>query len=269
MIYIRLGGNILNFVGIDIGSTASKVAVRGDKNLEFAMPTGWNSKETAGLIKEKLKEKHDVDIDSDDTFVTATGYGRISVDYADEVITEITCHAKGATEISGYDNCTVIDIGGQDTKVISIVGGVVDDFIMNDKCSAGTGRFIEIMADRMGISLGELFEYASRGKSLKISSMCTVFAESEIISLMGEGEDREDIASGIVDSVVTKALQLASRFDTKGNVVLTGGLAQNDYFVRRLEEEIGNKIFTDEHSRFAGAIGACAIGKQKYKRLNR
>lgn len=256
----------MNYIGIDIGSTASKVAIRGDHTGEFALPTGWNSKETARIIAQKFMDEYNLDVYSKDAFVTATGYGRISVEYADETVTEITCHAKGATIISGYEDCTVIDIGGQDTKVISIVGGVVDDFIMNDKCSAGTGRFIEIMADRMGITLDEIFEYASRGTSVKISSMCTVFAESEIISLMGEGESREDLASGIIDSVVTKALQLASRFDTSGNVVLTGGLAQNDYFVKRLEEEIKNDIVTDEHSRFAGAIGACAIGKQKYAR---
>lgn len=259
----------MNYVGIDIGSTASKVAVRGDKEIEFAQPTGWNSKETARNIADKLKSDFDIDVYSDDSFVTATGYGRISVEYADEVVTEITCHAKGATELSGFDSCTVIDIGGQDTKIISIKDGIVEDFLMNDKCSAGTGRFIEIMADRMGLSLDEIFDFASKGESVKISSMCTVFAESEVISLMGEGEDREDIASGIIDSVVTKALQLANRFDTNGNVVLTGGLAQNGYFVSQLGKALNNTIFTSELSRYAGAIGACAIGKQKHARKQR
>ena len=225
------------YIGIDIGSTASKVSVIGDQTINFVMPTGWNSKETAMNIAKKLKDEFAIDVKGTDSFVTATGYGRVSVDYADEVITEITCHAKGSTEIAGYDNCTVIDIGGQDTKVISISSGMVDDFLMNDKCSAGTGRFIEIMADRMGVSLEELFDMAAKGKPLKISSMCTVFAESEIISLMGDGEPREDIASGIVDSVITKALQLASRFDLTGDVVLTGGLAQSEYFVKRLEKD--------------------------------
>lgn len=256
----------MNYIGIDIGSTASKIAVRGDNEVQFVTPTGWNSKETALAIAETLMDKHNIDVHSKDSFVTATGYGRVSVEYSDEVITEITCHAKGATEISGFENCTVIDIGGQDTKVISINGGIVDDFLMNDKCSAGTGRFIEIMADRLGVTLEELFDLAKEGESVKISSMCTVFAESEIISLMGDGESREDIASGIVDSVVTKALQLASRFDLTGDVVLTGGLAQSPYFVSRLEEEIGNDICTSELSRFAGAIGAAAISEQKYKR---
>lgn len=259
----------MNYIGIDIGSTASKVAVLGKNEIEFVIPTGWNSKETSRDISQRLMDDYGIDVHAEDSYVTATGYGRVSVEYADEVVTEITCHARGSIEISGYNDCTVIDIGGQDTKVISIEGGIVSDFLMNDKCSAGTGRFIEIMADRLGVTLEELFDLAEKGQSVKISSMCTVFAESEIISLMGDGEKREDIASGIVDSVVTKALQLASRFNLKDHVVLTGGLAQSPYFVSRLEDEIGNKIFTSDLSRFAGAIGAATISRQKHKRKQR
>ena len=144
----------MNFVGIDIGSTASKVSVRGDKEINYVLPTGWSSKETAGTIKEKLLEEG-VDVEAEDTKVVATGYGRIAVDYADYVITEITCHARGGREFAGND-CAVIDVGGQDTKVIILEDGMVKDFLMNDKCSAGTGKFLEIMANRLGVTLQEL-----------------------------------------------------------------------------------------------------------------
>ena len=162
-------------LGIDIGSTASKVAVIGDKELQFVLPTGWSSKETTLLIKEKLLAEG-VDVMSDETKVAATGYGRIAVDFADYVITEITCHARGGRQMAG-DNCTIIDVGGQDTKVILVENGTVQDFLMNDKCSAGTGKFLEIMANRLGITLQELFDMAESGTVLPISSLCTVFAE--------------------------------------------------------------------------------------------
>ena len=164
----------MNFVGIDIGSTASKVSVRGDKEINYVLPTGWSSKETANTIKGKLLEEG-IDVESQDTKVVATGYGRIAVDYADYVITEITCHARGGREFAGND-CAVIDVGGQDTKVIILEDGMVKDFLMNDKCSAGTGKFLEIMANRLGVTLQELFEMADQGTILPISSLCTVFA---------------------------------------------------------------------------------------------
>ena len=197
----------MNYVGIDIGSTASKVAVIGDKELQFVLPTGWSSKETTLLIKEKLLAEG-VDVMSDETKVAATGYGRIAVDFADYVITEITCHARGGRQMAG-DNCTIIDVGGQDTKVILVENGTVQDFLMNDKCSAGTGKFLEIMANRLGITLQELFDMAESGTVLPISSLCTVFAESEVINYIGVGKNREDIAAGVVDSVTSKVAQLS------------------------------------------------------------
>lgn len=253
----------MNFIGIDIGSTASKVAVRGGKSLEFILPSGWNSKETAMKILDVLKEEHNIEINQDSR-VISTGYGRVSVPYSNKIITEITCHAKGAVDIYGIDNLTVVDVGGQDTKVISIKGGYVNDFIMNDKCSAGTGRFLEIMANRLGITLDELFDLALKGELIKISSMCTVFAESEIISLMGSGEKREDIAAGIVDSVVQKVVQLAQRQGIENDIALTGGLACNNDFVASLSRKIGKPILSDPIGKYAGAIGAAMIGLEKF-----
>ena len=157
----------MDYVGIDIGSTASKVVARGKKEMEFVLPTGWSSKETTQIIREKLRENN-IDVLSDDTKVVATGYGRVAVDFADYVITEITCHARGGREMAG-DNCSIIDVGGQDTKVILVENGMVQDFLMNDKCSAGTGKFLEIMANRLGVTLQELFDMADTGTVLPIS----------------------------------------------------------------------------------------------------
>ena len=206
----------MNYVGIDIGSTASKVVVRGDNEMYFVLPTGWSSKETTNIIRERLKNAG-VDVTAQETKVVATGYGRVAVDFADKVITEITCHARGGRELASGD-CTIIDVGGQDTKVIQVSNGVVMDFLMNDKCSAGTGKFLEIMANRLGITLDELFDLAKQGKSIPISSLCTVFAESEVISYIGEGRAKEDIAAGVIESVVVKVAQLAQRQDRKSVV---------------------------------------------------
>ena len=150
------------------------------------------------------------DVTADDVRVVATGYGRVAVPYAHKVVTEITCHGTGAVRLFG-DHGTVIDVGGQDTKVIQLKSGRVAKFAMNDKCAAGTGRFLEIMADRLGISQQQMADLARSGEPTKISSMCTVFAESEVISLIGRGEPRENIARGVIDSVVSRVATMAGQ----------------------------------------------------------
>ncbi|NLY08880.1 MAG: CoA activase [Tissierellia bacterium] len=251
----------MNFVGIDIGSTAAKVAVRGDSSFEFVVPTGWSSKETSATIANMLLERG-VDINSEATKIVSTGYGRNAVEYADKKITEITCHGIGAAE--HHDNCTIIDVGGQDTKVISIENGTVCDFLMNDKCSAGTGKFVEIMANRLQCSIDDLFWLAERGKPLPISSLCTVFAESEIIGHIGSGETREDIASGIVDSVCSKVAQMVQRLPLEDTVVLTGGLSHIDYFAYCLGQKLKTTVRPMPLGRYAGAIGAAELAKREY-----
>ena len=153
------------------------------------------------------------------------------------------------------DDCSIIDVGGQDTKVILVSGGMVQDFLMNDKCSAGTGKFLEIMANRLGVTLQELFDMADTGDVLSISSLCTVFAESEVINYIGEGKKREDIAAGVVDSVAAKVSQLAGRKNLADKVILTGGLSNSEYFTRILSEKLGKKVEMTENGRYAGEIG--------------
>ena len=251
----------MNYIGIDIGSTASKVVVKGDADIHFVLPTGWSSKETCITIKERLLESG-VDVLSEETKVVATGYGRVAVDFADHVITKITCHARGGRDMAG-DNCAIIDVGGQDTKVILVEGGMVQDFLMNDKCSAGTGKFLEIMANRLGVTLQELFDMASAGKVLPISSLCTVFAESEVINYIGEGQKREDIAAGVVDSVANKVAQLAQKKNLPDKVILTGGLSNSTYFTKTLSEKLGQTVEPTEYGRYAGALGAALLAKEK------
>ena len=252
------------YTGIDIGSTASKVVVLDNEKMlaNFVIPTGWNSKDTARAIAGKLSDMgYPVD---EEMKVIATGYGRISVEYASKVITEITCHGRGGYALVNED-CTIIDIGGQDTKVISVEKGVSTNFLMNDKCAAGTGKFLEIMANRLNVTLEEMYELAAQGEPLAISSMCTVFAESEVISHIGSGERREDIAAGVVDSVVNRVAGLVSRHPVKGKLVLTGGLSECDYVLKRLSAKVGHPIYSDPLGRYAGALGAAIIARDGKK----
>ena len=250
------------YTGIDIGSTASKVVVLDDTNMvdHFVLPTGWSSKETAEAIALRLAAAGRPV--GEEMKVVATGYGRISVEYAHKTVTEITCHGKGGYALLGRD-CTIVDIGGQDTKVITVENGMPSSFLMNDKCSAGTGKFLEIMANRLGVDMGALMELASRGQPLAISSMCTVFAESEVISHIGAGEKREDIAAGVVESVVSKVSGLCARHSIRGDVILTGGLCECGYLVEQLSKKLKVPVHTDPLGRYAGALGAALIARGK------
>lgn len=244
------------FTGIDIGSTCAKAIVMdGNNNILFRLlqPTGWSSVDTAEHIRQELDRNG---FPLSDAAVVATGYGRVSVPYADQCVTEITCHGKGACHVYGAPDLTVIDIGGQDTKIIQVEGGAVSDFLMNDKCSAGTGRFLEVMANTLAVQPQELCALAARGGGASISSMCTVFAESEVISLIGRGEARENIAFAVVDSVVKKVASQAGRMGVQQAVCLTGGLCDYSYLCQSLSEAVGRPVRAEEDGRYAGAIGA-------------
>ncbi|NLY67429.1 MAG: CoA activase [Tissierellia bacterium] len=248
------------YVGIDIGSTASKVSVfdENELKLNFVMPTGWSSVESSNRIREKLKDEG---IDVEEAKVVATGYGRVSVPYAHKTITEITCHGKGAYYLTGSDLVTVVDIGGQDTKIITIEDGNVTNFIMNDKCAAGTGRFLELMANTLGVSLDHMANMALEGEDIKISSMCTVFAESEVISLIGRGAKREDIARGVFNSIIGRIKTLLSKQGIRGDLYLTGGLCELEPFIKLLSENLDKEVKTNPLARYAGSIGGAILAK--------
>ena len=245
-------------VGIDIGSSAAKVAVLKDGEVikTLLLDTGFSSRKVADDIYQMLEADG---ITKENAKYVATGYGRISVPYADQAVTEITCHAKGAAYLF-KENGTIIDIGGQDTKGIALKNGRVMKFIMNDKCSAGTGKFLEIMTNRLGLTQDELSTLARQGNPITISSMCTVFAESEVISLIGKGTPREDIANGVIESVVRKVVQLLAQVESDV-YFLTGGLCDDPYIVERLEHALGATVKTVPLARFAGAIGAAILAE--------
>lgn len=246
-------------VGIDIGSTASKTVVVSGGRVQdhFVLPTGWDGRETAQKIQQRLEEGGY----AASMRCVATGYGRVCVDYADKIVTEITCHGRGGWALFER-NATIIDVGGQDTKVIKVADGQVTDFLMNDKCAAGTGKFIEIMSGRLGVSLEGLYQIAQKGEPLAISAMCTVFAESEVISHIGMGEKREDIAAGVIHSVASRVAGLASRFGISGDLALTGGLCDSPYFIQVLSEKLGQPVRTHPFARYAGALGAALTAER-------
>ena len=252
---------MMDYIGIDIGSTAAKVCVRGPHAQQFVLPTGWSSRETADEIGRRLTASG-IRLEPGTAYTVATGYGRGNVVFADRAVTEITCHARaGAQETGG--TCKLIDIGGQDTKVIRVEGGVVTDFLMNDKCAAGTGKFLEIMANRLCVGLEALFALAETGTPLSISALCTVFAESEVISYIGEGRPRPDIAAGVIDSVAAKVATLCSRQALLPEIRLTGGLCHSPYFVARLAEKLGHPVQALPGGQFAGAYGASLIAQKQ------
>ena len=244
-------------IGIDIGSTCAKTVVlssSGEIVRRLILPTGWSSVDTARQIEAQLSEV------LPQSRVAATGYGRVCVPYANRQITEITCHARGACALYGEKALSVIDIGGQDTKIIRVEDGRVTDFLMNDKCSAGTGRFLDVMASTLGLSSEQLYALAVRGGGVHISSMCTVFAESEVVGLIGRGEEKKNIAYAVVDSIATKVAAQASRLlPESGTVCLTGGLCEARVLVDALSSALNREIVTCPDGRYAGALGAALL----------
>ncbi|MBC7194532.1 MAG: 2-hydroxyglutaryl-CoA dehydratase, partial [Caldisericia bacterium] len=194
---------------------------------------------------------------SDIKIILATGYGRISVDFTDLTKTEISCHAKGAKFLFPKTK-TIIDIGGQDSKAIKLANnGNVLDFVMNDKCAAGTGRFLEVMSHALQIELKDFGSLHQKSKNLiEISSICTVFAESEIISLIHEGVSKEDIVKGLNYSVARRAVTLLKRVNYEEEITMTGGVAKNSGVVSALEDLLKLKINIPENPQIIGAVGA-------------
>lgn len=247
--------------GIDIGSTATKAVILADGRWESSalLETGANSQRAAEqALEEALGGAGRTRAEL--AAVVATGYGRVSCPFATRRVTEITCHGRGAAAALPAAR-TVIDIGGQDAKVIRLdEGGLVTDFIMNDKCAAGTGRFLEVMARRLEFTLPELGEAAARSRqTVAISSTCTVFAESEVIGLIALGRPREEIARGLCESIADRVVGMAQRVGVVDEVLMTGGVAQNPGVRRALERRLGVPIRVPERAQYMGAYGAALI----------
>ncbi|MRR59097.1 MAG: 2-hydroxyglutaryl-CoA dehydratase [Deltaproteobacteria bacterium] len=247
-------------VGIDIGSTATKAIVYNGEILGKAMvPTGWDPKEAgiqayqaalgmAGIAESRVER------------IVGTGYGRISLPLFTSRVTEITCHARGAHHLHPGTR-TVIDIGGQDCKVIALnADGSVADFIMNDKCAAGTGRFLQVMAGILDVTLDELAALADGAAPAPLSSMCTVFAESEVIGLLARGIGKESIAAGVIDTIAQRIHGLAGRVPLLETVTFTGGMARNSSICGIIGTSLGALLHVPEDPQFVGALGAALIG---------
>jgi (R)-2-hydroxyacyl-CoA dehydratese activating ATPase len=255
----------LPVAGIDVGSLTAEVVImdRG-KVLHYTIrPTGSNSRAAAELaVKETLQAAGLKRTDL--KYIVATGYGRVSVDFSDKRITEITCHGRGAFYLNP-DVRTIIDIGGQDSKVIRInEKGRVLDFAMNDKCAAGTGRFLEVMAQALEVELEGLADLSDQAQSsVSISSMCTVFAESEVVSLIARGLPREDIARGLHQSIAERTAGLANRVGLEEAVMFTGGVARNGAVVRALSEKLKMSVLIPPEPQITGAIGAALLAEEE------
>lgn len=246
-------------IGVDSGSVATKgVLFDGEKIIKkIIVPTGWSPMTTANEVYEKLKEGIE---NSEIKKVVGTGYGRGVMDFADKKVTEITCHSKGIHFINNNVR-TILDIGGQDSKVINLdEDGNVVNFLMNDKCAAGTGRFLEVTSNILGSDITKIDELAKGNKPVNISSMCTVFAESEIVSLLAQNVPTGEVAAGILKSIANKSTSMLSRGEIVDQVAFTGGLAKSSELVRMISEIIGKDIFLAEDTQIIGALGAAVIG---------
>ena len=264
----KMTSGVYYVAGIDSGSTSTDVVILdqdGKIKSTMIIPTGggatMSAEKSLELAVEKagIKKEEIVRIDT-------TGYGRAYIDSGDDSITEITCHAKGAHYLNPNVR-TVIDIGGQDIKAISIdENGAVKNFLMNDKCAAGTGRFLEMMARTLGLSLEEMSTRGLKWKNnVVISSMCTVFAESEVVSLVAQNKDVADIIHGLNVSVASKVGALAARLgqNNPGEYMMTGGVAQNQGIVEALEEKLGAKLYICDEAQLCGALGAALFAYEK------
>ncbi len=244
-------------MGIDIGSTASKAVILKDgKEIvgKAMISVGTGTTGPRRAYEEVLKDAGLTEDRID--YILATGYGRNTFEGAAAQMSELSCHARGAHFLFP-DVKTVVDIGGQDVKVLQIDNGSMVNFQMNDKCAAGTGRFLDVMARVLEVKVSELAELGAQStERIAISSTCTVFAESEVISQLAKGVDKKDIINGIHYAITARVVGLARRIGVRDKVVMTGGVAQNYGVVKALEDQLEHKIYVSELSQFVGALGA-------------
>jgi predicted CoA-substrate-specific enzyme activase len=257
------------FAGVDIGAATTKaVIINGRQDiLAFSLlPTSYDREqsgtEALNLALAKIRKSGDAV-----RYIVSTGYGRRAFASSDKALPEIVCHAKG-TKLLFPEVRTIIDIGGQDSKVIGLDenGGVVR-FEMNDKCAAGTGRFLEVLTERiLNLPLAELGPLALKSKKhLTLSSVCTVFAESEILSLLSENKAREDIAYGISKAIAKRVIGMGTGGQISYNmpIVFSGGVAKNIGVVKAIEEELGKEVITPKEPQITAALGAAIFAKKQ------
>lgn len=257
---------MIHAAGVDVGSTQTK-AILVNENLEIVgralTNTGANVVRAADrAFDEALSSAHLARRDV--SFVVGTGYGRYKVTFGDTQITEIGCHARGAKFLFPGTR-TVIDMGGQDAKGIKVgEAGEVKDFVMNDKCAAGTGRFLANSADILNFSLDEIGEISLRARfPVRLTTVCTVFVESDIVSYLAQGKKVEDILGGVHNAIATRTISLVRRVGIEEEVTFTGGVSLNVGMVRALEEKLGMKLNVSPESHYVGALGAAIFALER------
>jgi len=253
------------FAGVDIGSTMTKVVIMNQATLASVIgPTGPEHRKLANQVMEEALTRANLPFE-DITYVVATGYGRINVPFADKQITEISCHARGVGHILPEVR-TVIDIGGQDCKGIKLKEGRAVDFVMNDKCAAGTGRFLEVTAEGLGVSLEDMGRLSLKAKNkVEISSTCTVFAAQEVVARLSEGVPLPDIIAGLHEAIAARIYSMVRRLKIEREVALTGGGAKNIGLVKALEAKLGFPVLVPPEPLLTGAIGAALMGRDIVK----
>lgn len=259
---------MLYTMGVDIGSSSSKVVILKDGKeiaAQSVIQSGIGGDSVYIVVKECLEKinlkKEDID------FTVVTGYGRFTFEGADKQISEITCHAKGVNFLLPNVR-TIIDIGGQDVKAISINSkGNVEQFFMNDKCAAGTGRFVTVISRVLNVPLEKIGDYDKMSKNpCNISSTCAVFAESEVISQLANGAKKEDIIAGVHNSVASKILGLLYRTTLTEQIAVCGGGAQNSGILRGIKEALNKVIVTPDKPQLTGALGAAIFAYEELKK---
>ncbi|MCD7892562.1 MAG: acyl-CoA dehydratase activase [Erysipelotrichaceae bacterium] len=253
-------------LGIDSGSTSTNAVIMNEKKEIVAFDivrTGAKSGDSALKAKENVLNKANLK-ENDIDYIVSTGYGRVSIPFANKNVTEISCHGKGAVYFNENVR-TILDIGGQDSKAIALnEKGDVESFVMNDKCAAGTGRFLEMMARTLEVDISEMGPMSLKWhKDIKISSMCSVFAESEVISLIAQNHEKSDIDHGIHNAIASKAVGLMKRVGISGECMMSGGVAHNIGVVKAVEEQIGQKLYICDEPEIVGAVGAALFGYEE------
>jgi predicted CoA-substrate-specific enzyme activase len=254
------------FAGIDIGSTMTKAVIIGD-TLEASLigPTGPEHRKLANKVMEDALHKASLTF-TDLSYIVATGYGRINVPFADKQITEITCHARGLHSLLPTVR-TIVDVGGQDSKGIKIKDGKVTSFVMNDKCAAGTGRFLEVIAEALGVPLKDIGDLSlTSQRPTPVSNTCTVFAEQEVINQLAAGEKLPDLIAGIHQAVATRISSLVRKLKIEQEVAVTGGGAKNKGLVKALETSFGFPLLVPPEPLITGALGAALLGKDLFEK---
>ena len=252
--------------GIDIGSTMTKVVIMDEEIVaSLIVATSPEQRKLANKVMEDALSRAKISFD-EISYLVATGYGRINVPFANKQITEISCHARGVNYLLPSVR-TIIDIGGQDCKAIKVKDGRVANFVMNDRCAAGSGRFIEVIADTLGVDLGDMGRLSlSARHSVRISSTCTVFAEHEVVAKLAEGAALPDIIAGIHEAMARRIYGMARRIKIERDVAITGGGAENIGLVTALQDIFGCPVTVPEEPLLTGAIGAALLGKEIAKK---